>query len=215
MYWTTALTGAALLGSAAASFSGNINYASPSRRHARLGIDTSLVERRSWKRDNIAYEPSELSFTHGVASGDPWPDSVVLWTRVAPSNESEDSTAPIDGTAPLWSHEKEEFVEADPNPICVDWKVFQKGSRNETGPIVASGQTHTTSDIDYTVKVIAEGLQPLTQYNYQFSVCGSNVKSPLGRTKTAPTEDDDVSALSFAVFSCSNFRECYVLHYKD
>ena len=215
MYWSKALTGAALLGCATATFSGNHNYASPSRRHARLGIDTSLVERRSWKRENIAYEPSELSFTHGVASGDPWPESVVLWTRVAPSNKSEDSTAPVDGTAPLWNHATEEYVEADPNPICVDWKVFSRGAKNETGAVVTSGRTHTTSDIDYTVKVIPEGLQPLTEYNYQFSVCGSNVTSPMGRTKTAPTEDDDVSELSFAVFSCSNFPNGYFNAYGN
>jgi alkaline phosphatase D len=47
----------------------------------------------------------------------------------------------------------------------------------------------------------------LTEYHYQFKICDSSKKSPLGRTKTAPTEDDDVSELSFAVFSCSNYRE--------
>lgn len=58
-----------------------------------------------------------------------------------------------------------------------------------------------------TIQVEAEGLQPLNTYNYQFSVCGSNVTSPIGRTKTAPTADDDVSALSFAVFSCASYRK--------
>lgn len=47
----------------------------------------------------------------------------------------------------------------------------------------------------------------MTKYFYQFNVCDSNNKSPIGRTKTAPTKDDDVSKLSFAVFSCSNFRK--------
>ncbi|KAI6780116.1 uncharacterized protein J7T54_004248 [Emericellopsis cladophorae] len=205
-------TVAALLGSTAASFSGNLNYVSPSRRHARLGIDTNIVERRSWKRDNVAYEPSELNFTHGVASGDPWPESVVLWTRVAPSNKSENSTVPVEGTAPLWSHETEQFVEADPNPICVEWKVYM-GKKNETQQTVSQGVTHTTSDIDFTVE--AQGLEPLTEYNYQFNVCNSDVKSPIGRTKTAPTADDDVSSLSFAVFSCSNFPNGYFNAYGN
>lgn len=53
----------------------------------------------------------------------------------------------------------------------------------------------------------AKGLKPLTKYFYQFNVCGSTNKSPIGRTKTAPNKDDAVSKLSFAVFSCSNFRE--------
>lgn len=56
-------------------------------------------------------------------------------------------------------------------------------------------------------QVEATGLKPKTKYWYQFNVCGSDNKSPMGRTKTAPTKDDDVSKLSFAVFSCSNFRK--------
>lgn len=146
------LTSAALLGFASASFSSNLNYASPSRRHERLGIDTTVVERRSWKRGNIAYEPSELKFTHGVASGDPWPESVILWTRVAPTDKSSDSLASVNGTAPLYSHETEAFVETDPNPICVDWKVWKHGKCGSGKPI-SDGRAYTTSDIDYTIKV--------------------------------------------------------------
>lgn len=50
-------------------------------------------------------------------------------------------------------------------------------------------------------------MEPLTEYYYQFTVCGSSNKSPIGRTKTAPAPDDDVSELKFAVFSCSNYRK--------
>lgn len=139
-----------LLEGAAASFDGNLNYASPSRRHDRLGIDVAHVERRSWKRDNIAYEPSELSFTHGIASGDPWPESVILWTRVAPTKEASDSTAPVNGTAPLYNHDNGQFITADPNPICVEWGVFEDEKCDKA---VSSGRAYTTSDIDYTIKV--------------------------------------------------------------
>lgn len=44
-------------------------------------------------------------------------------------------------------------------------------------------------------------------YTYQFNICGSNITSPLGRTKTSPAKDADVSELKFAVFSCANYRE--------
>lgn len=186
---------------ASASFDGNLNYGSPSRRRAGLGIDVGLVECRSWKRGSVAYRASELRFTHGVASGDPWPESVVLWTRIAPSPESDDSDVTVAGTVPLYSHETDKYVKADANPICLEWSVFEAG-----GGVVACGKAYMTSDIDYTVKVEATGLEPLTSYHYQFSVCGSDNKSPLGRTKTAPHHDDDVSKLSFTVFSCSNFR---------
>lgn len=143
-----------LAGTATASFDGNVNYDSPSRRHESLGIDVGLVERRSWKRGNVAYEPSQLHFTHGIASGDPWPESVILWTRVAPQNESDKSEATVNGTAPLWSHETDKYIKADANPICVEWKVFQSKRANSTSQkVVVSGKAYTTSDIDYTVKV--------------------------------------------------------------
>lgn len=72
---------------ALASYDGNLNYRSPSLRHGGLGVDVELVKTRSLtKRDESpAYRPSDLNFTHGVASGDPYPNSVILWTRVAPS----------------------------------------------------------------------------------------------------------------------------------
>ncbi|RBR10474.1 uncharacterized protein FIESC28_09469 [Fusarium coffeatum] len=194
-----------------AEFDGNLNYASPSRRHARLGIDVPLVKRRSMKRGNTPYEASQLNFTHGVASGDPWPESVILWTRVAPSLKSDPSNKTVDGTAGLYSHETEKYIKADSHPICVDWEV--KPSDGEK--VVSSGRAYTTSDIDYTIKVEAEGLKPLTEYSYQFSICDSERKSPVGRTKTAPTADDDVSELSFAVFSCSNYPNGYFNAYGN
>ena len=144
---------ALLTGGAIASFEGNLNYASPSKRHSGLGIDVPLVERRSWKRGNVAFDPSELNFTHGVASGDPWADSVILWTRIAPSEESDESEATVEGTAGHYSHETEKYIEADPNPICLEWAVFELTEGNCTKNAVAKGKAYTTSDIDYTVKV--------------------------------------------------------------
>jgi alkaline phosphatase D len=144
------LTSAALLiTGATAGFDGNLNYASPSRRHTNLGIDVPLVQRRSMKRGNVAFQPSELNFTHGVASGDPWAKSVVLWTRIAPSMASESSSVPVEGLVPMYDHETKEDIKADPNPICLDWKIWDI----EDESVVTSGKAYTTSDIDYTVKV--------------------------------------------------------------
>lgn len=191
---------------ATASFEGNLNYDSPSRRHESLGVDVELIQRRSWKRDSASYDPAELHFTHGVASGDPWADSVILWTRIAPSKKSDTSNVTVEGTVPLYDHETEKYIKADANPICVEWKVFSSKGSKPTGSVVTKGKAYTTSDIDFTVKVEADGLKPLTEYYYQFNICGLDKKSPRGRTKTAPLPEDDVSSLSFAVFSCSNFR---------
>ncbi|KAL9594562.1 MAG: hypothetical protein Q9219_006965 [cf. Caloplaca sp. 3 TL-2023] len=175
---------------ASASFDGNLNYESPSRRHPNLGINVPTVVRRSYKRDAVAFAPSELNFTHGVASGDPYPDSVILWTRLAPSLASSDSNVTVEGPVPLYNHDTETYIQADANPICVNWRVIRKGD-NRTAP-VSSGTAYTTGDIDYTIKVEATGLSPFTAYNYQFTVCGSNNTSPLGLTKTAPAENANV-----------------------
>ena len=54
-------------------------------------------------------------------------------------------------------------------------------------------------------KIEAKNLSPFTQYYYQFNVCGSENKSPLGRTKTTPNADDDITDVSLAVYSCANY----------
>ncbi|RCI15920.1 hypothetical protein L249_2835 [Ophiocordyceps polyrhachis-furcata BCC 54312] len=211
------LLGAALLATTAtASFGGNINYGSPSSRHDVLGIDVDTVSRRAWKRSS-PIPAKDLHFTHGVASGDPWPESVILWTRAAPSWSSDESDKPVRGTEQLYSHETAAFIKADTNPVCVSWKVFQYVNMPEANVsiIAAKGLAWTTSDIDYTVKVEARGLRPLTEYHYQFTICDSNKHSVVGRTKTAPGPDDDVSQLSFAVFSCSNYPVGYFNAYGN
>lgn len=64
-------------------------------------------------------------------------------------------------------------------------------------------------------KVEATGLQPYTTYYYQFSVCSSSTASPVGRTKTAPHEDDSSTPISLAVFSCSNYPNGYFNAYGN
>src|SRR6185369_11579898 len=73
--------------------------------------------------------PSQL-FRHGVASGDPLADRVILWTRVTPPNGST-------------------------RPIEVTWQV---GSDPNLSHNIAHGTTHATADRDFTVKVDAGGL---------------------------------------------------------
>ena len=135
-----------------ASFDSNLNYNSPSGHHPNLGIDIPLVSHRSFKRDATAFQPSELNFTHGVASGDPYADSVILWTRVAPSLVSSDSDVTVTGTVPLYNHDTDSYIKADANPICVDWAISQVTS-SKAKRAVSSGRAYTTGDIDYTVKV--------------------------------------------------------------
>ncbi|KAH6842893.1 alkaline phosphatase-like protein [Chaetomium sp. MPI-CAGE-AT-0009] len=199
----------------------SLHLYSPSLRHVNLGIDIPVVARRSLKRSAVPFKPSELNFTHGIASGDPYPDSVILWTRVAPSLVSDNSNVTVEGTVALYNHETEQYIKADPNPICVEWKVWElksNGSRpgnNSKKHVAAQGTAYTTSDIDYTVKVEAKGLKPFTEYNYQFTVCKSDNTSPVGRTKTAPSEHAKLDELKLAVFSCSNYPNGYFNAYGN
>ncbi len=83
-------------------------------------------------------------FYHGVASGDPGAESVVIWTRVTPDY-----------------HRK----------VKVDWEVATD-SNMET--VVASGRFETDSLRDYTVKVLPEGLEPGRRYYYRFEALGGS-----------------------------------------
>ena len=123
--------------------------------------------------------PGSVSFEHGVASGDPLPDSVILWTRVTP---------------------QEEFYG---EPVPVSYGVF---SDPELSVPVKYGQGYAQPNRDYTVKVSAEGLTPGTEYWFRFEArtLSGDVASMLGRTRTAPAAEAKPD-VRFAVISCSNW----------
>ncbi|PPJ58391.1 hypothetical protein CBER1_08094 [Cercospora berteroae] len=184
---------------AEASFRQNLNYRSPSHNHPGLGVSLHKVNKRN--TPSKAFEPSRLNFTHGVASGDPYPDSVILWTRLAPLTASNDtaSNATVSGYVPLYNHGPKQVSTA---PVCAEWRVSRTSDFEN---VESSGTAYTSSDIDYTIKVEAGNLTSWTRYYYQFNVCGSNNTSPLGRTKTTPYPHDYVENVGLAVYSCSNF----------
>ena len=207
-----------LVTAAIASWAGNLNFRSPSERHPALGVALPSVVKRQLSAS--PYGEQQLNFTHGIASGDPYPHSVILWTRASPLMDDDRSNITVSGTARLFSHETEQYVHASKSPVCVQWKV---STSHELSDTVTSGQAYTSSDIDYTIKVNlnfcnhckitaklsqveAKGLNPFTTYYYQFNICGSKKVSPIGRTKTSPTASDKTSEIALAVYSCSNYR---------
>ena len=105
-------------------------------------------------------EHGMASFEHGVASGDPLTDRVILWTRVTLRH--------ID----------------DQPEIAVRWQMATDAAMQH---VVASGSATAVADSDYTVKVDAAGLLPGHTYYYQFAVDAQ--KSPVGRTRTLPRAD--------------------------
>ncbi|KAF1844300.1 phosphodiesterase/alkaline phosphatase D precursor [Cucurbitaria berberidis CBS 394.84] len=189
-----------LASSASASWSKNLNYRSPSTHHPALGIAIHKVVKRN--EPGSSYPASTLNFTHGVASGDPYPQSVILWTRVAPQSDNSQSNKTVSGYAPLFDHDNEKYVKISKAPICVEYKI---AADRDLTKVADSGTVFTSSDVDFTVKVEATNLEAYTTYYYQFSVCNSNNKSPLGRTKTTPNADDDITKVSIAVYSCANY----------
>jgi alkaline phosphatase D len=133
---------------ASASWSKNINYRSPSEHHPSLGISIHRVVKRN--DPSSGYDTAKLNFTHGVASGDPYPDSVILWTRVAPTSENSNSNVTVEGYAPLFDHDNEKYVAVSKSPVCVEYKV---ASDKNVSKVVDHGKVFTSSDVDYTVKV--------------------------------------------------------------
>jgi alkaline phosphatase D len=133
---------------ASASWTKNLNYRSPSEHHPSLGISIRKVV----KRNDIQspWDPAKLNFTHGVASGDPYPNSVILWTRVGPQSDNDKSNMTVSGYVPLFDHDNEKYVSVSKAPVCVEYKV---SSDREFTDVCDSGKVYTSSDVDYTVKV--------------------------------------------------------------
>jgi alkaline phosphatase D len=122
------------------------------------------------------------AFLHGVASGDPLPDGVLLWTRVTPTPEA----IPGSGLGP---------------DVEVDWVVARDRAFTS---VVARGSTVATAASDHTVKADVRGLEPATDYWFRFSAGGA--VSPAARTRTAPAAEAAVAGLRFGVVSCANWE---------
>lgn len=130
------------------------------------------------------------AFLHGVASGDPLPDGILLWTRVTPTAEA----VPGSGLGP---------------DTEVGWIVARDKAFTT---VVAKGSVTATAASDHTVKADVRGLAPATDYWFRFSAGGT--QSPAARTRTAPASDAAVANLRFGVVSCANWEAGYFSSYR-
>jgi alkaline phosphatase D len=121
-------------------------------------------------------------FTLGVASGEPAPDGMVLWTRLAPR--------PLEGDGGMSSV-----------AIPVRWEVAED---ERFAHIVASGRALAEPDWGHSVHVEVDGLRPARVYWYRFLAGG--VASPVGRTRTAPARDAAVDRLRLCFGSCHKYE---------
>ncbi len=131
--------------------------------------------------ENSAQAAMSDPFRHGVASGDPLPHAVVIWTRVTPTEEA----SPGSGRGPA---------------VVVSWQVSRDRRFRR---VVAFGATRTSARRDHTLHVDVQGLRPGKTYWYRFSVGGA--VSPVGRTRTAPARSARVP-VRLGVVSCANYN---------
>jgi alkaline phosphatase D len=128
-------------------------------------------------------------FTLGVASGDPEPDGVVLWTRLAPE--------PLQDGGGVHG------------PIDVTWEV---GDDPRMRKIVRSGRVTATAAMAHSVHVEVDGLDSDRWYWYRFHA--GDATSRIGRTKTLPRGGASVNRLRFAFVSCQHYETGYFTAYR-
>ena len=114
---------------------------------------------------------------HGVASGDPLPTAVILWTRTTVRSAL---PPPTDTT------------------LSGTWTISLTPDMEHT---VTEGTFETNGDLHWTAKVDAIGLEPGNTYYYRFESGG--IMSPVGKTKTPPNPGDYLDRVRYAIFGCS------------
>ncbi len=152
----------------------------PARRRFLLTAGAALAA-PALLRFPVAWAQSD-PFALGVASGDPWPDSVVLWTRLILADP---------GAPP-------------PQSATVQWELaVDDGFRR----IVRRGEVAASSELGHAVHVVPDGLQAGRWYSYRFHHAGAT--SPVGRTRTAPAPGALPERFAFAFASCQQYEQGY------
>ncbi|MFM9367356.1 alkaline phosphatase D family protein [Streptomyces sp. Da 82-17] len=140
------------------------------------------------------------AFLHGVASGDPLPDGVLLWTRVTPTADA----VPGSGKGP---------------DTAVRWEISED---RDFARIAGSGSVTARAASDHTVKADVRGLRPATDYYFRFTAGSSDTGSPdaapavspVGRTRTTPAHEASAPNVRFGVVSCANWEAGWFSAYR-
>lgn len=119
--------------------------------------------------ENIYGDSAYAPFYWGVASGDPTPDGVVIWTKVA----------------------------GIPEPV-IQTQTWELATDEAFTNIVSTGTVDALAMNDLTVRVEVDDLQPNTYFYYRFIDSESGQTSQVGRTKTAPIGDVDEFTIAVA-----------------
>ncbi|MGP8302239.1 alkaline phosphatase D family protein [Streptomyces inhibens] len=133
---------------------------------------------------------TENPFTLGVASGDPQPGSVVLWTRLAPRPYEPGNSMPNARVTVRWEVAYDEH--------------FKR--------LAGRGRADAHPEFNHSVHIEPTGLAPDRVYYYRFRA-GSWI-SPVGRTRTAPARAARISDLKLAAVSCQAYHDGYFTAYR-
>ncbi|MEV5297198.1 alkaline phosphatase D family protein [Amycolatopsis methanolica] len=158
---------------------------SPTRRQVLIAGGAALGAAAFAGWGTASASPVRDPFTLGVASGDPLPDGVVLWTRLAPEPLAADGLGGMPSKA-----------------VPVEWQV---AADERFGHVVRAGAEIARPESAHTVHAEVSGLRPGAEYFYRFRV--GNEISPVGRTKTAPRPGARLDRFSFAFASCQNYPD--------
>ena len=134
---------------------------------------------------------SRSPFTLGVASGDPLPNGIVLWTRLALDLE--------DGLR--WGLSESAYR--------LGWEVRDLEATGT--PVVRQGTAIAAERNGYAVHVEVTGLRPGRSYGYRFTLGDEGYE---GVTRTAPAPGDMPESLRFAFCSCAEYENAFHYAYR-
>lgn len=148
---------------------------------AMTAVTTTAQILPAWADPVFRRDPFGL----GVASGDPLPDGVVLWTRLAPEPLEPGHGMPM-------------------QRVEVTWEV---ASDERFRSIVKTGKDWARPELGHAVHAEVSGLEPGRDYWYRFTV--GRERSIAGRTRTAPAPGAAIDRFRLGVMGCQNYEHGY------
>ncbi|PSR94097.1 hypothetical protein PHLCEN_2v4525 [Hermanssonia centrifuga] len=154
----------------------NLAYSSPFVGYSEFSHDTREIQARHIQHakrqmiDSTGFDDEHYPTFYGgdFSNGDPFDDSILLWTRAVPLGSGPDQSV----------------------PVCVSFKIFDNAKLS--GKPLDSGEAFSSYDVDFTLKVEAQNLKPDTKYWYRFADCTNPATvSPIGATRTLSSPDSN------------------------
>jgi alkaline phosphatase D len=136
----------------------------------------------------LAADPFQML---GLASGDPTPGGIVLWTRLALDLADTDR----------WG--------LGENAYAVNWEV--RDAEHPSAAPVRKGRAIAARERGYALHVEIDGLKPWHAYDYRFTLGDYGIA---GRTRTAPAAGADLEKLRFAFCSCNEYENELYFAYR-